>query len=339
MRSSPISRRRWMTVSDIVLTNPTAEMTAEITTMAIITAVVVESRRCICSSSAGDRSHEPTDCCRARRPDENVVTRVTPTTRPIVERVVRSGSRTALRPATRATGPVPSSRLTMPDQPGDDEPGAHQEPGAGHDRAGERDDEPRRRLAVLTHESGQGEQTRPSAIISPASAARTTDVRRRRTGVTDDPDRAAAGVTRRIRRDPTHPATAYAGVMVTTGRTSSVLANGYATSGKAPRATSTTRKRSAVIGADRGADESADDAGQGGAADDGSSQGPAAGAQQSQEGDLREAAGEHRVDGVDDDDRADVHRDPDEDGGDHAQHRGHAAAGLVGHGDEERRWS
>ena len=74
-----------MTVSDIVLTNPTAEMTAEITTIAIITAVVVDRIWWAClSCSAGDRSHEPTDCWRARSPEANVVTRVTPTTRPIV---------------------------------------------------------------------------------------------------------------------------------------------------------------------------------------------------------------------------------------------------------------
>ena len=66
----------------------------------------------------------------------------------------------------------------------------------------------------------------PPAIISPARVARTTDVRRRSTGVTHESDSAAAGETRRIRRDPIQPAAAHAGVMVTMGSASSALANG-----------------------------------------------------------------------------------------------------------------
>ena len=87
----------------------------------------------------------------------------------------------------------------------------------------------------------------PPAIISPASVARTTDVRRRSTGVTHESDSAAAGDTRRIRRDPIQPAIAHAGVMVTMGSASSALANGYGMSGIFPRSTRTMRITSAAM--------------------------------------------------------------------------------------------
>ena len=154
------------------------------------------------------------------------MTRVTPTTRPIVERVVRSGSSTALRPATRATGPVPSSRLTIPTSHGMTNRAPTSSPVPATTEPANATMNPAGVPPSSPTSAARASRPEPPAIISPASAARTTDVRRRRTGATDDPDRAAAGVTRRIRRDPTHPATTHAGVMVTTGRTSSVLANG-----------------------------------------------------------------------------------------------------------------
>ena len=134
-RSSPISRVRWMTPSDMVLTKPTAAIADETTTTQIMTAETLRRMSSVWAAWVAVRSHESAAVRSAAKPAANVVTSVTPMTSPIVERVVRPGSRTALRAATLLGGSRAEQPAGRRDQAGYHEPGADEDAGAGEHRA------------------------------------------------------------------------------------------------------------------------------------------------------------------------------------------------------------
>ena len=206
-RSSPISRCRWITVSDIVLTKPTAAITDEITMMQIITVEVTASIWLASARRAGSSSQAATECCSADVPEAKVVTRATPMTRPIVDRVVRSGSSTALRRATTLDGSRPSRRLNSATTRGMTNLAPIRKPVP--DPAAPKKATTKPAPGLLSPSSAAEAQHQQAAddARSRASTARTSDALRAGRAVGSGRRRArCAGETPRTTRDPSHPA-------------------------------------------------------------------------------------------------------------------------------------
>ena len=197
----------------------------------------------VCAAWVGLRSHESAAVRSAAKPAANVVTKVTPMTSPIVERVVRPGSRTALRAATLLGGSVPSSRLAVATRRGTTSRAPTSRPVP----------ESIAPSALARKPAAPPDSPRPAAAASttapdPMSMAVTSRRSRLARGVsgagTEAPDNACAGVARSTAREPTQAAPAAASVDDDRGRRREHREQRVVPSGRRPTPTSTARVRS-----------------------------------------------------------------------------------------------